>query len=88
MAMIFDTQGGIFQPLNGTYQISEGEYNFFTLIMCQKEIYGNETPEAELPGMENPYQGVMNLTAAYIQKMSLSNPYLHLARWQIRKSQL
>ncbi len=67
MSMNIDTQGNF--TLNGTYQISEGEYNFSLYNVVKKKF--TVRPGGRITWYGDPYQGVMNLTAAYTENVSI-----------------
>jgi hypothetical protein len=67
LAMNIDTQGDF--TLNGTYQISEGEYNFSLYNVVKKKF--TIRPEGRITWYGDPYQGIMNLTAVYTENVSI-----------------
>ncbi len=67
LAMNIDTQGNF--TLNGTYEISEGEYNFSLYNLVKKKF--TVRPGGRITWYGDPYQGVMNLTAEYTENVSI-----------------
>lgn len=67
LAMNIDTQGNF--TLNGTYQISQGEYNFSLYNVVKKKF--TLRPGGRITWYGDPYQGVMNLTAEYTENVSI-----------------
>ncbi len=67
LTMNIDTQGNF--SLNGTYVISEGEYNFSLYNVVKKKF--SIRPGGRITWYGDPYQGVMNLTAVYTENVSI-----------------
>ncbi len=67
LAMNIDTQGNF--TLNGTYQISQGEYNFSLYNVVKKKF--SVRPGGRITWYGDPYQGIMNLTAEYTENVSI-----------------
>ncbi len=67
LTMNIDTQGNF--TLNGTYEITEGKYNFSLYNVLKKEF--NVRPGGRISWYGNPYEGIMDLTAEYSEAVSI-----------------
>jgi len=67
LTMNIDTQGNF--TLEGTYAISQGEYNFSLYNVLKKKF--TVRPGGRITWYGDPYQGVMNLTAEYTENVSI-----------------
>lgn len=67
LTMKIDTQGNF--TLNGSYEITEGKYNFSLYNVLKKEF--NIRPGGRISWYGDPYKGVMNLSAEYTENVSL-----------------
>ncbi|WP_245803689.1 translocation/assembly module TamB domain-containing protein [Algoriphagus marinus] len=67
LTMNIDTQGNF--SLTGTYEISEGEYNFSLYNVVKKKF--TIRPGGRITWYGDPYQGIMNLTAEYTENVSI-----------------
>lgn len=67
LTMNIDTQGNF--TLNGTYEITEGKYNFSLYNVLKKEF--DIRPGGRINWFGDPYKGIMNLSAEYTETVSL-----------------
>ncbi len=67
LTMNIDTQGNF--TLNGTYEITEGQYNFSLYNVLKKEF--SIRPGGRITWFGDPYEGVMDLTAEYVENVSI-----------------
>jgi len=67
LTMNIDTQGNF--TLNGTYEITEGKYNFSLYNVLKKEF--SIKPGGRINWFGDPYKGIMNLSAEYTESVSL-----------------
>jgi hypothetical protein len=67
LTMNIDTQGNF--SLTGTYEITEGKYNFSLYNIVKKQF--NIRPGGRISWYGDPYEGVMDLTAEYVENVSI-----------------
>ena len=67
LTMNIDTQGNF--SLTGNYEITEGKYNFSLYNIVKKQF--NIRPGGRITWYGNPYEGVMDLTAEYVENVSI-----------------
>ncbi|WP_339707301.1 translocation/assembly module TamB domain-containing protein [Algoriphagus aquimarinus] len=67
LTMNIDTQGNF--TLNGTYEISEGKYNFSLYNVVKKQF--NIKPGGRITWYGDPYAGIMDISAEYTETVSL-----------------
>jgi autotransporter translocation and assembly factor TamB len=67
LTMNIDTQGNF--SLTGNYEITEGRYNFSLYNVVKKQFVVQ--PGGRITWFGDPYQGVMNLKAEYVENVSL-----------------
>lgn len=67
LTLKIDTQGNF--ELNGTYEIVEGLYNFSLYNVVNKQF--NIKPGGRITWFGDPYAGIMDLTAEYVENVSL-----------------
>ncbi|UZD22373.1 translocation/assembly module TamB domain-containing protein [Algoriphagus halophytocola] len=67
LTMNVDTQGNF--TLNGTYEITEGLYNFSLYNVLKKEF--RIKPGGRITWYGDPYEGIMNISAEYQESVSL-----------------
>ncbi|WP_339877608.1 translocation/assembly module TamB domain-containing protein [uncultured Algoriphagus sp.] len=77
-----DTQGNF--TLNGTYEITEGKYNFSLYNVVKKQF--NIKPGGRISWYGDPYTGVMDISAEYIESVSLQPLLLNTASTQTQSS--
>ncbi|EFQ79255.1 translocation/assembly module TamB domain-containing protein [Algoriphagus machipongonensis] len=65
--MNIDTQGNF--SLTGNYEITEGKYNFSLYNIVKKQF--NIRPGGRITWYGDPYEGVMDLTAEYVENVSI-----------------
>ncbi|MFC6999341.1 translocation/assembly module TamB domain-containing protein [Rufibacter roseus] len=66
--MVIDTRGEF--SMYGTYEILQGRYNFTMLGIINKEF--NIRPGGTVTWNGDPLEGMLNITAAYTQRVSLA----------------
>ncbi|MBN3582862.1 translocation/assembly module TamB domain-containing protein [Algoriphagus aestuarii] len=67
LTMNIDTQGNF--SLTGNYEITEGKYNFSLYNIVKKQF--NIRPGGRITWYGDPYEGVMDLTAEYVENVSI-----------------
>lgn len=67
LTMNVDTQGNF--SLTGNYEITEGKYNFSLYNIVKKQF--NIRPGSRITWYGDPYEGVMDLTAEYVENVSI-----------------
>ncbi|WP_296704296.1 translocation/assembly module TamB domain-containing protein, partial [Algoriphagus sp.] len=67
LTMNIDTQGNF--SLTGNYEITEGKYNFSLYNIVKKQF--NIRPGSRITWYGDPYEGVMDLTAEYVENVSI-----------------
>lgn len=67
LTMNVDTQGNF--TLNGTYEITEGMYNFSLYNVVKKQF--RIKPGGRISWYGDPYTGIMDISAEYIENVSL-----------------
>ncbi|SFA99844.1 translocation/assembly module TamB domain-containing protein [Algoriphagus aquimarinus] len=67
LTMNIDTQGNF--TLNGTYEITEGKYNFSLYNVVKKQF--NIKPGGRITWYGDPYAGIMDISAEYTETVSL-----------------
>ncbi|MEP0714101.1 MAG: translocation/assembly module TamB domain-containing protein, partial [Algoriphagus sp.] len=67
LTMNVDTQGNF--TLNGTYEITEGMYNFSLYNVLKKQF--SIKPGGRISWYGDPYQGIMDISAEYTESVSL-----------------
>ncbi|SFU18171.1 Family of unknown function [Algoriphagus locisalis] len=67
LTMNVDTQGNF--TLNGTYEITEGMYNFSLYNVVKKQF--SIKPGGRITWYGDPYSGIMDISAEYIENVSL-----------------
>ncbi|WP_245942261.1 translocation/assembly module TamB domain-containing protein [Algoriphagus chordae] len=67
LTMNVDTQGNF--TLNGTYEITEGKYNFSLYNVVKKQF--NIKPGGRIAWYGDPYTGIMDISAEYTESVSL-----------------
>lgn len=67
LTLNIDTQGNF--SLTGNYEITEGKYNFSLYNLLKKQF--NIRPGGVISWYGNPYEGIMDLTAEYVENVSI-----------------
>jgi len=67
LTLNIDTRGNF--SLTGTYEITEGKYNFSLYNIVKKQF--NIRPGGRITWYGNPYEGIMDLTAEYVENVSI-----------------
>ncbi|MHA7130808.1 translocation/assembly module TamB domain-containing protein [Algoriphagus namhaensis] len=67
LTLNIDTQGNFL--LNGTYEITEGLYNFSLYNVVNKQF--NIRPGGKITWFGDPYEGIMDISAEYVERVSL-----------------
>ncbi|WP_232424948.1 translocation/assembly module TamB domain-containing protein [Algoriphagus resistens] len=82
LTMNVDTQGNF--TLNGTYEITEGMYNFSLYNVVKKQF--RIKPGGRINWYGDPYTGIMDISAEYIENVSLQPLLLNTATTENQSS--